>query len=259
MPGGYHALETIFAFAEDGDALSAERADELLLEIRGPFAGALADEADNLVLRAARRARALWGERRGARLALDKRLPVAAGLGGGSADAAAAVRLLARLWGHDAAEPRVVALAAGLGADVPACLRSRTAFGTGKGDELVLLDGVALAGRPVLLVNPGVALPTGEVFCAHGGADGGPLAPGEPLQSALAGRNDLEPPAVGLRPPIGEVLGLLRDAGGAELVRMSGSGATVFALYGDIAARDAADARLAAAHPGWWRLRTRLR
>ncbi|MBV9881932.1 MAG: 4-(cytidine 5'-diphospho)-2-C-methyl-D-erythritol kinase [Sphingomonadaceae bacterium] len=231
---GYHRIETLFAFCEDGDILTATESDRLSLEVTGPFAGALADEGDNLIVRAAR----TLG--RSAAFTLDKRLPVAAGLGGGSADAAAALRMLG-----GGAE-----VAARLGADVPACLLSRTARGEGRGDEIVPVEIPGLSGTPVLLVNPGVPLSTAAVFRAWDGVDRGPLGDWE------AGRNDLEAPAIGLAPEIAEVLEALS---GARMARMSGSGATCFGLYEGEAARDAAAARIAAARPGWWVSQTRLR
>ena len=234
LPDGYHRIETIFAFCEDGDVVTATPAEALSLEVTGPFAETLAGEGDNLVLRAARAVGAA------AALTLDKRLPVAAGLGGGSADAAAVLRM----FGGS------LELAATLGADVPACLLSRTARGEGRGDviEPVALPG--LAGTPVLLVNPGVALPTGPVFNGWDGVDRGPLRDWE------SGRNDLEAPARALVPEIGAVLEALA---GARIARMSGSGATCFGLYDDEAARDAAAVRISAARPGWWLSQTRLR
>jgi 4-diphosphocytidyl-2-C-methyl-D-erythritol kinase len=247
---GYHRLETVFAFCEEGDVLEAAPADEIALVITGPFSAALAGEKDNLVVRAAEALRAHYGVRRGVRLRLDKRLPVAAGLGGGSADAAAALRLLTRFWGLPADGQVREEIGRGLGADVPACVASRTVRGTGRGDVLESVDGGALSGRPVLLVNSGVPVPTGPVFRAWDGIDRGPLG------DALTGRNDLEAPALSMAPEIGEVLAALA---GAPFVRMSGSGATCFALYEDEAARSAASARIGAAQPGWWRMATRLR
>ena len=231
---GYHRIETIFAFCEDGDVVTAAPAETLSLEVTGPFAGALAGEGDNLVLRAARAAGAK------AALTLDKRLPVAAGLGGGSADAAAVLRL----FGGS------LAMAAALGADVPACLLGRTARGEGRGDRIEPLDLPGLSGTPVLLVNPGVALPTAPVFRAWDGIDRGPLGDWE------TGRNDLEAPARALVPQIGAVLAALA---GARVARMSGSGATCFGLYDSEAARDADAARISAGNPGWWLSQTRLR
>ena len=231
---GYHRIETIFAFCEDGDVITAEPAEALSLDVTGPFADALAGEGENLVLRAARAAAAT------AALTLDKRLPVAAGLGGGSADAAAVLRL----FGGTMAD------AAALGADVPACLLSRTSRGEGRGDAIEPLDLPGLSGTPVLLVNPNIPLATGPVFKAWDGVDRGPLGDWE------SGRNDLEAPARALVPEIGAVLEALA---GARVARMSGSGATCFGLYDNEAARDAAANRIATEKPGWWLSQTRLR
>lgn len=253
---GYHLLETLFAFAETGDVLTAVPAADFALEIIGPFADDLAGESDNLVLRAVRHLAAANGIRTGLHLKLDKRLPIAAGIGGGSADAAAALRLAARIWGPENLERPPAALAADLGADVPACLAARTCFGTGIGETLTPVeDGLGIAGRPVLLVNPRVACPTGPVFAAWDQEDFGPLAPAD---WSIA-RNDLEAPALRLVPAIGAVLAALRAQPETQLARMSGSGATCFALFDTIADRDAAAARLAKDAPGWWQLATRLR
>lgn len=249
-PGGWHRIETLFAFAEDGDALSVAEGDELRLEIAGPFAGSLREEEDNLVLRAARALRERSGVGRGAALRLEKNLPVASGIGGGSADAAAALRLLDRWWGIGADEAALFEIARGLGADVPACLPSRTARGLGRGDELQPVELPGLAGTPLLLVNPGVPVSTAAVFRAWDGVDRGPLG------DFRDGRNDLESPARALAPEIGAVLEALS---GAALARMSGSGATCFGLYPDEERRDAAGAAIRDAHPGWWVLATRLR
>ena len=248
---GYHRIETLFAFCADGDLLSVEAGEGLSLRVTGPFAEGLSDGADNLVLRAARALAETIGSGKGAALTLDKRLPVASGIGGGSADAAAALRLLCRWWERDPGQEALHAIAARLGADVPACLRSRTARGEGRGDALTAAHLPGFAGAPVLLVNPRVAVSTAEVFRRWDGIDRGPL--GADVRPA---RNDLEQPARALAPEIGGVLDALADA---SLARMSGSGATCFALYDDQPARDAAAARIAAAHPGWWLLPTRLR
>ncbi len=245
-PDGRHDIETIFAFCTDGDLVEAEAADDLTLSASGPFAGDIAD--DNLVMQAAEALRARTGVAAGARLRLKKNLPVASGIGGGSADAAAALRLLTRLWRVDPAHAAVLAPA--LGSDVPACLVSMAARGGGAGDELELLDDPGIAGSPVLLVNPRIPLPTGAAFAQWDGEDRGPL--GDWRQ----GRNDLEAPAIGLVPEISGVLDWLRSREGATFVRMSGSGATCFALFDSEAARDAA----AATAPGpWWHLATFLR
>lgn len=251
---GYHDLETLFAFVDAGDVLHAVPAERFSLTLTGPFAADLANEDDNLVLRAAR----LLAERNGVTGALaftlDKRLPIASGIGGGSADAAAALRLAARIWGAGAITTPPAAIAGLLGADVPACVLSRTSLGSGVGDRLVeqAIDGLAQA--PVLLVNPRVACPTGPVFRAWDQVDRGPLDPAHWRQA----RNDLEAPAIARVPAIGRVLAALRQTG-APLVRMSGSGATCFALYDDPAARDRAAAQIAAAHPRWWTMSGALR
>jgi 4-diphosphocytidyl-2-C-methyl-D-erythritol kinase len=151
-----------------------------------------------------------------------------------------------------------MALAASLGADVPACLVSQPTRGVGRGERLKRIDGVP-SGMPLLLVNPMLPLATGPVFAAWDKVDRGALAEGDPLAAALAGRNDLEPPAIALLPVIGDVLALLRAQPGTRLVRMSGSGATCFALFESEDALDAADTAIAAAQPGWWRMATRLR
>ncbi len=254
-PDGYHDIETLFAFAEDGDLLTAAPADRLTLVVTGPFAAALGDDRDdNLVLRAARALVVATGVDAGAALTLDKRLPVASGIGGGSADAAAALRLLARLWRVELP----AGLAMTIGADVPACIASITARGEGRGEQLEAL-GDGLAGRAMLLVNPGVAVSTAQVFAGWDGTDRGALGAGDPLLAAAAGRNDLEPAARALAPEIDAVLNLLAAQAGTGLVRMSGSGATCFALFESVAARDAADLAIARQQPHWWRLATMLR
>jgi 4-diphosphocytidyl-2-C-methyl-D-erythritol kinase len=252
-PDGYHRIETLFAFCEHGDRLSVSEGKGLSLSVTGPFAGSLAGEEDNLVLRAAVALARRYRIERGAALTLEKNLPVASGIGGGSADAAAALRLLDRRWRLDAAEPDLLDIAASLGADVPACVRSRTVRGEGRGDRLVAAD-ADVGGTPILLVNPGVPVSTADAFRTWDGIDRGGLG------FSLAGsRNDLEPPALTLAPAIGAVLARLTAAPGTTLVRMSGSGATCFALFADAAARDAARAAIAAERSDWWLLASRLR
>jgi 4-diphosphocytidyl-2-C-methyl-D-erythritol kinase len=253
MADGYHRLETIFAFARDGDRLAVAPGEGISLAVEGPFGAGLSAGADNLVVRAAEALRRAAGVARGAALRLEKNLPVASGIGGGSADAAAALRLLARFWGADVAlEP----IARSLGADVPACLAGRTVRGEGRGEELSPVESAALSGMPLLLVNPGVAMPTGPVFAAWDGLDCGPLESGDPLRAALNGRNDLEAPAIAIAPVIGELLAWLRERPGLVLARMSGSGATCFALF----EREEDCARAAeAARRDWpWCLQTAL-
>jgi 4-diphosphocytidyl-2-C-methyl-D-erythritol kinase len=256
---GYHDLETLFAFCTDGDALSVAPADVLSLAIDGPFGEGLSTDADNLVLRAAHALQKASKTERGAAIRLDKRLPVASGIGGGSADAAAALRSLAKLWKVDLAPSALHDIAAGLGADVPACLVSRSCRGEGKGDALDLVDDRALRAMPVLLVNPRVPVPTGPVFQAWDRIDRGPLAGGDPLEAALAGRNDLEAPARAMQPVIADVISTLVGMQGVVLARMSGSGATCFALFGTIAERDSAHATIENHFPQWWTLATLLR
>jgi 4-diphosphocytidyl-2-C-methyl-D-erythritol kinase len=255
MADGYHRLETIFAFTGTGDWLTVAPSDTLTLAVTGPFAADLSAGPDNLVLRATALLREIAGVAGGAALTLEKNLPIASGIGGGSADAAAALRLLARFWNTDT---DLMPIAAALGADVPACLVGRPVRGEGRGDRLTELSGDGLSGRPLLLVNPGVAMPTGPVFAGWDGIDRGPLGAGDPLAAALAGRNDLEPPAIAIAPVIGELIDWLQRRHGVMLARMSGSGATCFALFDD--AEDLARAEQEAARdwPVAWRLPTRL-
>lgn len=256
---GYHDIETIFAFADFGDGLSVRAADDVTLTIRGPFGDGLPADESNLVMRAARALADAHGVRAGAALTLDKRLPVASGIGGGSADAAAALRLLNRYWGIDAAEAALCAIAASLGADVPACVGSRTQRGDGVGEQLRTLADDDVRDKAVLLVNPGVPLATGRVFAAWDGIDRGALASGPSLAAAHEGRNDLEAPAISLCPVIGTVIAALAARPGATLARMSGSGATCFALFDTDTDAEAARAAIAAAYPDWWTAAGRLR
>ena len=202
------------------------------------------------MLRAARALAQQGGVPAHAHLVLDKRLPVASGIGGGSADAAAALRLLNRLWRLDADIADLIPLAAQLGADVPACLIGETLRGTGVGTQMRRVEQPRLTGRPLLLANPGIAVMTGAVFARWNGVDRGPMPPGDDLDAWLHGRNDLEAPAMAAAPAIAPLLSLLR--GRQPLARMSGSGATCFALFDDTAARDAARADVIAAFPRAW-------
>ncbi|HKP34048.1 MAG TPA: 4-(cytidine 5'-diphospho)-2-C-methyl-D-erythritol kinase [Sphingomicrobium sp.] len=248
LPDGRHAIETVFAFCTEGDRLSGDGSNSIDVNLTGPFAGELGEIEDNLVFRAANALAEAAGTRQGAALTLDKRLPVASGIGGGSADAAAALRLLTSLWGID--PKHAEAVAPKLGSDVPACLLSLPMRGEGAGDRLTPVDLPDVSGTPVLLVNPRVQLSTADVFARWDGEDRGPLV------DWRAGRNDLERPAISLVPQIEAVLAWLGLQPGAEFVRMSGSGATCFALFDSEEARDAA----ADAVPReWWRLATFLR
>jgi 4-diphosphocytidyl-2-C-methyl-D-erythritol kinase len=247
---GYHDLESVFAFVEDGDELTVEQDDRLSLSINGRFAEGLSAGGDNLVMQAATVMQSVFGIKEGARLSLQKNLPVASGIGGGSADAAAALRLLARLWEIDVADPSVMEITARLGADVPACVASEPVFGTGKGDELVPLPN-ADQGMPVLLVNPLVPLSTGTVFAAWDGVDRGAID----LDAPERWRNDLTVPARGLVPEIDVILSTLSAAPGVRFAAMSGSGATCFALFDS----EAECAAAAIPFSDSWTLVTRLR
>lgn len=249
---GYHDLETLFAFTAFGDTLTAEPACDLSLVVEGDFAAPAGHGDDNLVLRAARLLQRESGTRSGAALHLTKRIPVAAGLGGGSADAAAALRLLARAWGIERSRDDLTTMAGELGADVPACVASRTCLGTGRGEVLRPVD-AGVAGMPVLVLNPRVPVPTGPVFAGWDGIDRGPLDPELHLSEL---RNDLEPPAVALVPAIATLIEWLAAREGCVLARMSGSGGSVFGLFGDTASAAAASR---AVPPEWWSAYTTLR
>ena len=247
---GRHDIETLFAFCADGDGLGAESAHPSSLTSTGPFAPDLPKEEENLVLRAAQALRDAAEVATGAAITLEKRVPVASGIGGGSADAAAALRLLTRLWRIDPRHAEDVAPQ--LGSDVPACLLSLPMRGEGAGDRLTPVDLSELSGTAVLLVNPRIPLNTAEVFAAWDGVDRGPL------QNWRNGRNDLQPAAIRLVPQIETVLAWLSAQPGASFRRMSGSGATCFALFETSVAADAASAQLQSSHPQWWLQRTTL-
>jgi 4-diphosphocytidyl-2-C-methyl-D-erythritol kinase len=255
---GYHDLETLFAFVDSGDGLSACLAANISLEVSGPYSAGLSDCPDNLVLSVAKLMQSHFGVTHGAALKLEKRLPVASGIGGGSADAAAAARLLNRLWGLEASGSQLEQLLAPLGADIPACVESITVRGDRKGTALSAISNDDVAHLPILLVNPSVAVATGAVFAGWDGIDRGALADGLALEVALAGRNDLERPAISICPSIVDVLAVL-EATKPTLARMSGSGATCFAIYDTSTARDAVLSEVKSAHPGWWALAGVLR
>lgn len=247
---GYHELETLFAFVDSGDRLSAAAASRDELRVVGEFAEQLTDPLNNI----AAKALSLLPRAEGLSVLLEKNLPVAAGLGGGSADAGAIFRLVRHAYGL----PEDWAVrAAKLGADVPACVESKACIGRGTGTQLAPV-GNDLEGTTVLLVNPRVPLSTGPVFAAWDGVDRGALPSGSASQIAREGRNDLEAPAIALCPPVAEVLGELR-AGPADLVRMSGSGATCFALYSSHDVMLKAAETLALRRPDWWQLRGSLK
>ncbi|KRA83512.1 4-(cytidine 5'-diphospho)-2-C-methyl-D-erythritol kinase [Altererythrobacter sp. Root672] len=247
---GYHELETLFAFVDAGDRINARSAPQDELRVVGEFSGQLTDPLNNIVAKAL----SLLPRPDGLSVLLEKNLPVAAGLGGGSADAGAIFRLVRDAFGlPDDWHSR----AAKLGADVPACVESEACIGRGTGTELEPVEN-DLAGTAVLLVNPRLPLSTGPVFANWEGVDRGPLTTGPASKIAREGRNDLVEPAIALCPPVAEVLGELRG-GPADLVRMSGSGATCFALYSSHDVMLNAAETLALRRPDWWQLRGRLR
>jgi 4-diphosphocytidyl-2-C-methyl-D-erythritol kinase len=282
---GYHDIETLFAFLRDGDTVTIEESDRDQFALTGPFAGALSGEGNNLVLAARDAFAAAHGPLPPLAITLDKHLPVASGIGGGSADAAATLRALAQLQGIE--PPTLADIALELGSDVPACLLGKSAIGGGRGEELETVSG--LTDIPVLLVNPGVAVSTAAVFRGWDGTDRGPLfhrhpglVPGsaeahimtgigsrhggsrhkagmtEWLSCAVEGRNDLEAPARATAPVIGAVTDLLAAQPDVILARMSGSGATCFALFDSEAARTAAAQAIRSVQPSWWCLESTL-
>ncbi len=268
---GYHELDSLVAFAGVGDELTLLPGEESGIAISGPFAAGLSLGSDNLVLKAERALRSELPALRSGCFHLTKRLPVASGIGGGSADAAAALRLLARLNGLPPGAPVLYAAAARIGADVPVCLEARARVMQGIGERLG--PPLRLPALFALLVNPGVAVETASVFGRLGLKPGEtisretvpgvapvapPYAPRE-IVEALAAGNDLEAPARGAAPVIADVLAELSALAGCRLARMSGSGATCFALFDDCRASAAAGKLLARAHPSWWVKPTMLR
>lgn len=268
---GYHLLESMVAFADAGDELVLVPADRFALEITGPFAAWLGPVEDNLVLRAAQAlSQAFPGRVTPAHVTLTKRLPVASGVGGGSADAAAALRGLNALSRLGAMPAELLAVAHTLGADVPVCLLGEAAFMTGIGEELA--PAPALPEHGVVLVNPGREVSTAEVFERLDASPGGVAGVAHPplpeagwrdaaalAQTLSECHNDLEPPARALVPDIAGVLAVLDECDGILLARMSGSGATCFGLFADQLLAAAAGRQIATAYPDWWVTATRLR
>lgn len=258
---GYHLLESLAAFADIGDRLEIAPAEALTLEVTGPFAAGLSGD-DNLVLRAARLLQKSAGITAGVKITLHKHLPVASGIGGGSADAAATLRGLRQLWKLAISDVELAKLALTLGSDVPVCLAARASWMRGVGE---ILSPVSLSYLNAVLVNPGVAVSTVEVFRKFSGTFAPPVAMPEGFASAralvdfLAGtKNMLEPAAILLAPVIQDALAALRDTVDCRLARMSGSGATCFGLYEDATAAEAAAARIQGAEPKWWCRAARL-
>ena len=260
---GYHLLDSLVAFAGVHDVLAARPSDRLELEIAGPFGGPLAAEEDNLVLRAARALAKAAGVAADAHLTLEKYLPLGAGIGGGSADAAAALELLGRLWGVRLDAGEMDALALSLGADVPVCGLGRAAFVGGVGEHLV--PAPALPPAHLVLVNPCRPLATARVFGARTGPYTDPARFTEaPVDAAglarllAERRNDLYEPARRLMPELVDGLAALAAAPGCLLARMSGSGATCFGLFAGVGEADAAAAAIKVGLPGWWVVSTPL-
>lgn len=263
---GYHDLESVVVFADCADRLTLTPGPELGLTISGPLAQACGETSDNLVLKAAR----LLSERvpgmKAGHFTLEKVLPVAAGIGGGSADAAAALRLLAQLNGLALDDVSIVEVAKLTGADVPVCVNSKSCIMTGVGDALQPLS---LPTIPCVMINPGVAVATRDVFSALG-LRNGQLLVGitdvllrdrwpddkasleEWVEALAANANDLEAPALRVQPVIGDVIAALNATNGAWLARMSGSGATCFAIYENTAEAGRAAEQIRREHPGWW-------
>ncbi len=260
---GYHLLDSLVVFAAVGDRVTATESESLGLAIDGPFAAGLAAGDDNLVRRAARRLAEAAGVAPRAALRLDKRLPVASGIGGGSADAAAALKALQVLWGTRVEGPALRDLALGLGADVPVCLAGRPSFMGGIGDDLAVAP--ALPEAWVALVNPGVALSTPAVFKARcgdfsapGRFTGAPASVADLADLLRTRRNDLEAPARALAPAVGAALDALAARPGCLIARMSGSGATCLGLFATEAAARAAAEVIGRAETGWWVTAARL-
>ena len=267
---GYHDLESLVVFADCADGLTLAPSSALGLQVSGPRAAECGGLDDNLVLRAARALSERVPGMTSGTFELDKHLPAAAGIGGGSADAAAALRLLARANGLSSDDPQVAEAGRATGADVPVCLRSSACVMRGIGEKLAA---VKMPPLPAVLINPGVPVATKDVFTALGlkagdtfGGDQRAAAITWPqvtsasdwLGAIAAGRNDLEPPALRVQPVIGDVLATLRASDGCQLARMSGSGATCFGLFSDSIAAENAERAIRAMQPHWWVVATTL-
>ena len=263
---GYHDLESLVAFADCADGLTFSAGSDFSLDVTGPRAADCGDLTDNLVAKAARLLAERVPQLKAGAFTLDKHLPAAAGIGGGSADAAATLRLLAAANNLATDDARMVAAAQAAGADVPVCLLSSGCMMRGAGERVTPMP---LPRLPCVLINPGVPVPTKDVFTAIGLKPGDSFAvPAEAtnnvawpssskrsddwLVAIASGRNDLEPVAVKIQPVIAQVLSLLREARGCTLARMSGSGATCFGLFDSDASATSAAASLTSLHPNWW-------
>ena len=256
-PDGYHDLDTLAVFADIGDRISVSPADGLSLSVTGPLAGHAPCGADNLVMRAAKLLKEHAGVSGGAAIRLDKRLPAGAGLGGGSADAAATLRALDELWGLGLGLDQHIALGRALGADLPMCLVARALRARATGDSIELLP--AVPPLPLVLVWPGRPVSTPAAFAGLARRDNAPMP--DPVEARTPARmaewlhncrNDLEEPALRLAPEIGDALESLRADPGCLLARMSGSGSGCFAIYAEPAEAELAAATLREARPNWW-------
>lgn len=254
---GYHELNSLVVFAELGDRLRLAPAERLDLTVEGPFADPLRGSEDNLVLRAARALAERTGVRLGAAMTLTKVLPVASGIGGGSADASATLRGLLRLWDLGLPDQELYALALSLGADVPVCLRAESVVMSGVGERLAPVP--ALPPLWLLLVNPGVAVATADVFAGLGAAFRPlpepvlpPIGLGAFVDWLAARPNDLQAPACRLAPQVGDVLAALTGLPDCLLARMSGSGATCFGLFESETGAGSAAAEVTQRYPDWW-------
>lgn len=260
---GYHLLDSLVAFSEHGDRLTVEPAEELSLRIGGAFAGGLAADRDNLILRAGRALREAFGVRQGAALTLEKNLPVSSGIGGGSADAAAALRLLAEQWRIDDDQERLAEVGLPVGADVPVCLASTTSRMTGIGEIVEHAGPLPPCG--VVLVNGGEGVSTPSVFAARKGPYSKPPAwqaadDFEGFARALKDRsNGLALAAQTVSPVISDVLTALEKTEGCALARVSGSGGTCFGLFADPTLAQAAAGDISTRYPQWWSVATRFR
>jgi 4-diphosphocytidyl-2-C-methyl-D-erythritol kinase len=254
---GYHLLESLVVFADRGDRITVQEAEDLTLKVSGPFSTAIDSTEENLVIKAAQKLKSESGIDKGARISLEKNLPVAAGIGGGSADAAATLKSLNTLWNIGFSEDRLSQIGLSLGADIPACLYGRPAIMSGIGEHISGI--VDFPEFYILLVNEGSSLATKDVFKrlkstkkTPPSVDFNGLTVRELFTALRSMPNDLAAPALQIVPAIGTVLAMIREQKGCDLARMSGSGATCFGLFaeGD-AARKAAKA-IQAKHPGWW-------
>jgi len=263
---GYHLLDSLIVFADVHDTIEARPAASLSLVVKGPFAAALKKSGapqNNLVLRAARALRTAAKVRAGAKIILTKRLPVASGIGGGSADAAATLKALARLWQLDIDAAALARIGLALGADVPVCLAGKAAYVGGIGDTLAPTS--VLPAAPMVLVNPGIAVPTKSVFKRRSGAFSEPGRFADPARNAIAlgillarTHNDLTVAALGIAPVIADAMARLFAQPGCSIARMSGSGATCYGIFETDEQAAAATAALGAAHRKWWVQQTRL-